>query len=100
MNIIRLYFFSEKEYITHLDNLIYMLHQLQKLEKYSKLNNDEFFKLFKTDLCKNELFGEVAKDILNIDKNFKSDLIFFIAANICFSGQVFNKFCTDLIWRL
>ena len=100
MNTMQEYFFSEKEYIAHLDNLLYMLHQIQKLPKYSKIQNRNFFNMFKEEICKYELNAEIAKEAIFIDNTFNMDLIFFIAAYICFDGDVFEKFCMDLSWRL
>lgn len=99
-DIVQNYFFSKKEYVTRLDNLIYMIHQVQKLNKYKKLSDIEFFTFFKIELCKKDLNVELIGDILNIDKNFLVDIQFFIASYICFDGEIFTKLCFDLQQRI
>lgn len=99
-DIVQNFFFSKKEYITRLDNLIYMIHQTQKLEKYKNLSDLEFFNLFKDELCKKDLNNILIKDILSIDKNFLIDIQFFIASYICLDGEIFTKLCFDLQQRI
>ena len=99
-DIVQNFFFSKKEYITRLDNLIYMIHQTQKLEKYKNLSDLEFFNLFEDELCKKDLNNILIKDILSIDKNFLVDVQFFIAAYICLDGEIFTKLCFDLQQRI
>jgi hypothetical protein len=99
-DIVQNFFFSKKEYITRLDNLIYMIHQTQKLEKYKNLSDLEFFNLFKDELCKKDLNNVLIKDILSIDKNFLVDVQFFIASYICLDGEIFTKLCFDLQQRI
>lgn len=94
------YFFSAKEYVTRLDNLLYMLHQVQKLPQYESLNEHELVDVFKDQVCRNELNSNISKDILAIDPDFKMDITFFIAAYICFKGKVFDKLVFDLANRL
>jgi len=100
MDVMQWYFFTEKEYIAHLDNVLYMLHQAQKLPRYNKMSDEDFFSIFKKDICEDELNSSIARDIMSIDNNFKIDLLFFIVAYICFDGDVFEKLCRDLMWRL
>lgn len=99
-DIVQVFFFSDKEYIARLDNLIYMIHQIQKLEKYKNLSDAEFFNLFKNELCKKNLNNNFIKDILSIDKNFLVDIQFFIASYICFDNEIFTKLCFDLQQRI
>lgn len=92
------YFFSDKEYITHLDNLLYMIHQTQKLEKYKHLNDNEFANMFiKTFSNSNPkcLETDLAKDILSIDNGFKMNLLFFISMFICQKSE-YRKLCLKL----
>ena len=100
MNVMREYFFSNKEYVARLDNLLYMIHQAQKLPKYEGMNDFEFFNMFKEDVCANGLDSGVVKDILQIDSGFYTDIVFFICAKMCFEGDLFDKLCSDLMWRL
>ena len=99
-DIVQNFFFSKKEYITRLDNLIYMIHQTQKLEKYKNLSDLEFFNLFKDELCKKDLNNDLIKDILSIDENFLVDIQFFIASYICLDGEIFIKLCFDIQQRI
>ena len=99
-DIVQNFFFSKKEYIVRLDNLIYMIHQTQKLEKYKNLSDLEFFNLFKNELCKKDLNNDLVKDILSIDKNFLVDIQFFIASYICLDGETFIKLCFDIQQRI
>lgn len=99
-DIVQNFFFSKKEYIVRLDNLIYMIHQTQKLEKYKNLSDLEFFNLFKNELCKKDLNNDLVKDILSIDKNFLVDIQFFIASYICLDGEIFTKLCFDIQQRI
>ena len=99
-DIVQNFFFSKKEYITRLDNLIYMIHQTQKLEKYKNLSDLEFFNLFKDELCKKDLNNDLIKDILSIDENFLVDIQFFIALYICLDGEIFIKLCFDIQQRI
>lgn len=99
-DIVQNFFFSKKEYITRLDNLIYMIHQVQKLDKYKDLSDIKFFQLFKFELCKKDLNVKLIQDILKIDKNFLIDIQFFIATYICFDGELFIKLCFDLQNRI
>lgn len=99
-DIVQNFFFSKKEYITRLDNLIYMIHQTQKLEKYKNLSDLDFFNLFKNEICKKDLNNNLIKDILSIDKNFLVDIQFFIASYICLDGEIFTKLCFDLQQRI
>ena len=99
-DIVQNFFFSKKEYITRLDNLIYMIHQTQKLEKYTNLSDLEFFNLFKNELCKKDLNNDLVKDILSIDENFLVDIQFFIASYICLDGEIFIKLCFDIQQRI
>ena len=94
------YFFSSKEYVTRLDNLLYMLHQVQKLPQYESLNEHELVDVFRDQVCRNELNSNIAKDILAIDPDFRMDIVFFIASYICFKGKVFDKLVFDLANRL
>ena len=99
-DIVQNFFFSKKEYIVRLDNLIYMIHQTQKLEKYKNLSDLEFFNLFKNELCKKDLNNDLVKDILSIDENFLVDIQFFIASYICLDGEIFTKLCFDIQQRI
>lgn len=92
------YFFSEKEYITHLDNLLYMIHQVQKLEKYKSLTDIDFSNLFIKNFSTTNpvcLESELANDILSIDKGFKMDILFFISLFICKKSE-YRKLCLKL----
>ncbi len=98
LDVVNNYFFSKKEYITHLDNLLYMIHQVQKLEKYKSLTDIDFSNLFiKTFSTTNPtcLTSELAKDILSIDKGFKMDILFFISLFICKKSE-YRKLCLKL----
>jgi hypothetical protein len=99
-DIVQNFFFSKKEYVTRLDNLIYMIHQTQKLEKYKNLSDLDFFNLFKNELCKKDLNNDLVKDILSIDENFLVDIQFFIASYICLDGEIFTKLCFDIQQRI
>lgn len=77
-----------------------MIHQTQKLSKYKQMNNFDFFTLFKNELCKKDLNIKFIKDVLKIDENFLVDIQFFIAAYICFDGELFTKLCFDLQQRI
>lgn len=99
-DIVQNFFFSKEEYIVRLDNLIYMIHQTQKLKKYKNLSDLEFFNLFKNELCKKDLNNDLVKDILSIDENFLVDIQFFIASYICLDGEIFTKLCFDIQQRI
>lgn len=95
-------FFSNKEYITRMDNLLYMLHQVQKLEKYKNMSDYEFSnKFIKTFSTENSncLESELAKDIISIDPGFKIDILFFISLYICYKTE-YRKLCLNLAEKL
>lgn len=91
-------FFSNKEFIARMDNLLYMIHQVQKLEKYKNMSDIDFSNLFiKTFSTENEmcLQSQLSKDIMNIDSGFKMDILFFISLYLCYKSE-YRKLCLKL----
>jgi len=103
LDMVNQYFFNKKEYITHLDNLIYLIHQTQKLDKYKNLSDNQFLQLFKKTFGTssiNSLNTNLFKDIINIDKSFNIDILFYIASYILYKDTEFVNINFELSQRI
>lgn len=103
LDMVNQYFFNKKEYITHLDNLIYLIHQTQKLNKYNNLFDNQFLQLFKKIFSTNSvnvLNSELYKDIISIDKSFKIDILFYVSAYILYKDTEFININFELSQRI
>lgn len=103
LDFVQMYFLNQKEYITHLDNLLYVLHQAQKLDKYKNLNDIQFFNIFKSNFNNTDincLNSEIAKDIINIKNDYKTEILFYISCFICLDQKSFDDLNINLAQRL